>query len=66
LDCHPFHIEVGGIVEAHADTQDEAIALAHELRPLFPGELLVITDEVHEELILGWWLLDYTDPWRAA
>jgi hypothetical protein len=53
--CHEFHVQVEGIVEAHADTLAEARTLAFYLQDQDRGFVAVV-DEVDHSLVLGWWI----------
>ena len=53
--CHSFHVEVEGMVEAHADTLAEARLLAFYLQDQARGFVAVVDEEDHS-LVLGWWI----------
>lgn len=53
--CHEFHVQVEGVVEAHADTLAEARMLAFYLQDQERG-FVAIVDEYLGQLILGWWI----------
>jgi hypothetical protein len=55
--CHPFHVQVEGLVEAHADTLPEAQLLAFHLQDQARGFVAIVDEEDHS-LVLGWWLIE--------
>ena len=58
LDRFPFTIGIPGVPRlAFAETLGEARAVALYLHERFPMDALItVTDEISQELVLGWWI----------